>query len=93
MDFTLSSAASESGGTITLRTPLPTVDFLCDVWYSEVLSALVLLDFSIENAIVQFLPEVLWQYYPFYLSDPLGFIRAYLDDITAAGVIPEYSLE
>lgn len=93
MSFVMSDAGSESGGTLTLREPLPSADDIVDVWYNEVLSALVLLDFSIKNVIVQTLPEILWQYYPFYLSDPLGFVRAYLDDITAAGVIPEYDVE
>jgi hypothetical protein len=93
LDIILSDAGSESGGTLTLREALPGGDFIVDVWYNEVLSALVLLDFSIKNEIVQVLPDLLWQYYPFYLSDPLGFVRAYLDDITAAGVIPEYFVE
>lgn len=88
----LSDAAGESGGVITLRQALPNTLHV-QVSYSEVLSALVLMDFSFQNVKVQELPSILWKYYPFYLSDPLGFIRAYLDDITAAGVIPEYSLE
>lgn len=93
MSFVLSDAGSESGGTLTLREALPSASDIVEVWYNEVLSALVLLDFSIKNEIVQLLPDILWQYYPFYLSDPLGFVRAYLDDITAAGVIPEYFVE
>jgi hypothetical protein len=89
----LSDAGSESGGTVTLREALPSADDIVDVFYNEVLSALVLLDFSIKNEIVQELPSILWQYYPFYVTDPLGFVRAYLDDITAAGVIPEFFVE
>jgi len=87
-----SDAGSFIGTTLTLREAVPHPTVL-QVAYSQVLSALVLLNFSVKNGIVQTIPTVLWEYYPFYLSDPLGYIRAYLDDITAAGVIPEYTLE
>lgn len=93
MSFVMSAAGSESGGTLTLREALPSADDIVDVWYNEVLSALILLDLNVKNEIVQLLPEILWQYYPFYLSDPFGFVATYLDDLTAAGVIPEYSVE
>jgi hypothetical protein len=33
-----------------------------------------------------------YEFYPFYIADPLGYVRSYLDAITAAGVIPDYKL-
>lgn len=88
--YELSAAGTVTGSNLTLRQALPYAPIVVDVAYSAVLSALIMLDFSIKNEIVQYLPDVLWGYYPFYLTDPLGFLRAYLDDLTAAGVIPEY---
>lgn len=88
----LSDAGSEAADVLTLRGALPGVEVVA-VAFSEVLSAQLLRDFSFQNEIIQTLPDVLWEYYPFYLSDPLGFVRVYLDTVTAAGVIPEFSLE
>jgi hypothetical protein len=89
----LSDAGSFLSSNLTLRDPLPSASWYVQTVVSEVLSALILLDFSVKNIQTQVLPTIEWAYYPFYLSDPLGFIKAYLDDITAAGVIPEYSVE
>lgn len=89
----LSDAGSESGGAVTLRQSLWLANYYVDVYYSQVLSALVLLDITVGNEKVQLLPEILWQYYPFYISDPTGYISAYIDDLTAAGVIPELVVE
>jgi hypothetical protein len=90
MSCLLSQAGTIAGSTITLRQFLPYSPVVVDVYYSAVLSALIMLDFSVKNEIVQDLPTVLWAYYPFYITDPFGFLKAYLDDLTAAGVIPEY---
>lgn len=88
----LSDAGSEAADVLTLRGALPGVEVVA-VAFSDVLSAQLLRDFSFQNEIIQTLPDVLWEYYPFYLSDPLGFVRIYLETVTAAGVIPEFSLE
>ena len=81
---------------ITLRQAMPTlaasagtITRVLRVAYSEVLSAQVLLNNTIINDLVSAGPPKVYRYYPFYLSDPGGFIRRYIDLITAAGVIPE----
>jgi len=82
------------GNSVALRQPLPVLEVgtlkVLAITYSDVLSSGILLDISAINEIVQEVPELLWSYYPFYLADPLGFVRTYLDEITAAGVIPEF---
>jgi hypothetical protein len=86
LDWEMSDAGSFSGATLTLRQALPisngSYTRVLDILFSDVLSAQVLLDTTIKN--------LLDAYYPFYIADPLGFVRAYLDAITAAGVIPDF---
>jgi hypothetical protein len=60
-----------------------------EVLYSQVLSAQVLLDSDVLISALGTDPET-YDYYPFYLTDALSFIRGYLDELTAAGVIAEY---
>jgi len=62
------------------------------VGYSRVLTAQVLLE---STPVVEKISDVplVYNWYPFYLTDPLGFIRDYLDELTAAGVIAEYLVE
>jgi len=84
------------GNSIALRQPLPTLEVgvlrVLAITYSDVLSAGILIDINALNEIIQEIPELWWKYYPFYLSDPLGFVRTYLDEITAAGVIPDFQI-
>lgn len=84
------------GNSIALRQPLPTLEVgvlkVLAITYSDVLSAGILVDINAFNEIIQEVPELWWKYYPFYLSDPLGFVRTYLDEITAAGVIPDFQI-
>jgi hypothetical protein len=93
IDWELSDAGSVAGTTLTLRQALPLTAAQCyrvlEVLYSNVLSAQLLRDVLIQNEVIDTDPDLLFSYYPFYLADPLGYIRAYLDTITAAGVIPE----
>jgi hypothetical protein len=95
MRYDMPGAASIVGQTITTRRPFPTftdanfVRVLGTV-YSQVLSSQVLLDANVDNYIIQEVPDLWFKYYPFYLADPLGFVRIYLSDVTAAGVIPDY---
>jgi len=63
------------------------------VMYSNVLSAQALLNALIVNQIIAEIPDLLFSHYPFYIADPLGFVRTYLDSITAAGVIPDFLIE
>lgn len=84
------------GNTLTLPANLPIAAGLASrilsVVYSQVLSAQVLLDVSKANEIVQSIPDIVWRYYPLYLADPLGYVRIYLEDITAAGVITDFQI-
>jgi hypothetical protein len=86
LNWEMSDAGSFAGSTLTLRQALPIANGsytrVLDILFSDVLSAQVLLDTSVKN--------LLDAYYPFYIADPLGFVRAYLDAITAAGVIPDF---
>jgi len=88
LDWEMSDAGSFSGATLTLRQALPISNGVytrvLDILFSDVLSAQVLLDTTVKN--------LLDAYYPFYIADPLGFVRAYLDTITAAGVIPDFEI-
>ena len=87
-----SAASALAGDTITLRQPLWDNDLICEIAYTMVLSAQVLQDYSVENAVTNLSP-LRYRYYPFYLSDLFAGIRGYLDDLTVAGVIPEYGIE
>jgi hypothetical protein len=87
LDWEMSDAGSFSGTTLTLRQAISITHAaytILDVLFSDVLSAQVLLDTGVKN--------LLDAYYPFYIADPLGFIRFYLDAITAAGVIPDFEI-
>lgn len=98
VDWELSDTGSFSGTTLTLRQDIPVPDpastgaytRVLDVAYSQVLSAQVLLDITIDNLLTQEIPTLEFSHYPFYLSDPLGFVRHFVDEVTAAGVIPEF---
>lgn len=97
VDWEMSDASSVSGTTLTLRQALPLSASECyrvlEVIYSNVLSAQILLNSLIENEVIQEVPDLLFSYYPFYLADPLGYVRSYLDTLTAAGVIPDFLVE
>ena len=84
---------TEAAGVLTLRQALPTlsggVTRILEIAYTDVLSAQLLLDASVVAAVVSAGPPVTLDKYGFYLSDPLGVVRRYLDIITAAGVIPD----
>lgn len=95
MRYDMPGAISIVGPTITTRRAFPTfsdANFVrvLEVIYSQLLSGQVLLDSSVANAIIQEIPALWFRYYPFYLADPLGYVRDYLSDVTAAGVIPDY---
>jgi hypothetical protein len=96
IEWEMSDAGSLSGVVATLRQALPITTGgytrVLDVFFTEVLSGQTLEDADVENLIVSTSPLV-YTYYPIYVGDPLGFIQTYLDDITVAGVIPEYTSE
>jgi len=95
VEWVVAGMGSMVGNTITLPQNLPISSSdarrILAVVYSQVLSAQVLLDASIENAVQGGFP-VTWEYYPFYLADPLGYVRQYLEEITAAGVIADFQI-
>lgn len=97
LEWTLSDAGSESAGTITLRQALDLpsggANRTLDITYSSVLSAQILLDILAQNEVIQETPDVLYEFYPFYITDPLGTLKDFVDTITAAGVIPDLLLE
>jgi len=72
---------SAIGNTITLARNLPGAATVVLVDYTHMRSGVVLLDTSALNVNIGAL-------FPFYLSDPGGWLRSLLDDLTAAGVIP-----
>jgi len=81
-----------AGDTLTLpqALPLPYVSHftrVLEVKFSQVRSGQLLRNAHVVNEML--LPPA-YRYYPFYLADPLGFVRSYLDAIVAAGIIPEY---
>lgn len=91
LQWELSDAGSLAGATATFRTapPVGSQQNLYEIFYSTVLSGQTLLDELVSNLLLSEDP-LAFTFYPFYISDPLGFVRAYLDEITVAGVIPEF---
>ena len=93
LTWELSDAQTVGPTTISLRQPLPATHTVVQVSYSQVLSAQVLLDFLVKNYAHNTIPPLIWAYYPFYLSDPLGYLARYLDEVKAAGITVEYGVE
>lgn len=92
LDWAQASAGSFSGSTLNLRQPLWANGLVMEVGVSNVLTGQLLIDTDIANYLVDPGPPPLYEYYPFYLVDPIGAIGLYIDDITAAGVIPQILL-
>ena len=97
VEWEMSAAGDWTGTTINLRQALPipagSAHRVLAIVYSNVLSAQLLLDPFVVNQLIQEFPDLLFAYYPFYIADPLGFIRSYVNAITAAGVIPDFIVE
>lgn len=94
INWELSDAGSFSGTTGILRqaVPIPNGSYtrVMEVYSVNIPSAQILLDATIVMALLSTTPR-LYSYYPFFLNDPLAAVRGYIDDLTAAGVIPDYS--
>jgi len=94
VNWEAAAMGSVSGTTVTLPNALPitsgSANRVLSVIYSQVISAQMLLDATLLNAIIATVPDIEWRYYPVYLADPLGYVRSYLEDLTAAGVIPDF---
>ena len=97
VEWELAEAGSVVAQVATMRGGLgiPDAGFqhLVDVVYTQVLTGQALLDNTIQNVLIQDSPALLFAYYPFYIADPLGFVRTYASAITAAGVIPDFLIE
>lgn len=93
LDWELSDAGSFTGTAITLRDALWAASLVMEIRFTDVLSAQIMRVSELLNSLISAGPPPTYEYYPFYLCDPLGILRAYLDQITAAGVIPEYLVD
>lgn len=87
LDWELSDAGSFAGNTLTLRQGLWANGLVMEIHYSNVYSAQLLADEDVRNTVGT---GPTYEYWPFYLADPFGLVQAYMDDLTAAGVIPEF---
>ena len=97
VEWGMTDAGSVIGNALTLRSALPITDVgfnqLLEVVYTQVLTGQTLLDNNVSNVVEQTLPALLFAYYPFYIADPLGYVRVYTGAVTAAGVIPDFLVE
>jgi len=95
-DWVVSDMGTVAGSVITLAQVLPIASArasrVLEIIYSQVLSSQILKNLESVNEVIATVPSVAWAYYPLYLTDPLGYAKLYLDDITAAGVIAEFQI-
>ncbi|HUV10514.1 MAG TPA: hypothetical protein VMX12_06015 [Acidimicrobiia bacterium] len=85
LDWELAAGGTIGGPgakTLTLRRSLPSASEEVIAIYTTVLSAQILRD--------EFIGNLGDTFYPFYLADPLAFLRQLIDAITVAGVIPRF---
>jgi hypothetical protein len=88
-DYEVVDKGSHAAPTITLGDTLPSGTEDVEVWYTSVLSAQILRSEFVQNeGSLGAEPGI---YYPFYIFDVDRATRQILDEITAAGVIPEYA--
>ena len=92
LDWLHSDSSSISIATLTLRQPLWVNGLVMEISYSNVLTGQLLKDVDSWNRVISSGPPVLYEYYPFYLSDEVGAMQAYIDTVTVAGVIPELAV-
>lgn len=87
-EWELIDTAVEAAGVVTIRDALPGATTDVEQWYTSVLSAQILRNEFVENkGSSASAPDV---YYPFYLFDVDQTTRKLMDEVTAAGVIPEF---
>lgn len=88
VDWELIDAGSTAAKVLTLRDSLPAATIGVKVWYTTVLSAQIMLnEFVTNKGEAVGAPDL---YYPFYLYDVDSSTRQLVDEITAAGVIPNF---
>ncbi len=93
LDWELSDAGSIAVATLTLRQGLWVNGLIMEIRISNVLTGQIQETSVVTNVASAPPPPHTYEIYPFYLSDPFGLVRAYIDAITAAGVKPEYGIE
>ena len=87
--FTKPLLSAFAAPTITLGDSLPSASEAVSVWYTSVLSAQILRNEFVRNeGSLGVEPNI---FFPFYLFDVDRATRQLMDEITAAGVIPEYA--
>jgi len=89
LDWVQADAGTLSGAQLTFRQSLWAKGLTLEIAVSDVLTGQLLTDIDVGNLVIDPGPPVLYEWYPFYLADPVGAIAAYIDTITVAGVIPE----
>jgi hypothetical protein len=88
----LSDAGIQAGDVLTLRSPLWNNGIIMEIEYSVMPTAqLMPIEERLNTALTE-TPPITYRVYPFYLADPEGVVRAYLDNLTAAGVIAEVAI-
>lgn len=82
--------ATISGTTATLPVAVPAVpNAAAQIFYGTNHSAMPLEQSSTRVVLENASPRV-YSFYGFYVHDPLGIVRSYIDSLTAAGVIPSF---
>ena len=92
--FRISDAGNVSGATLTLKKGSPYQlknGMLMEIGLTRVPSAQLLRDTSIINMLID-TGTLKYEYYPFYLVDFAGSLLEFIDELTAAGVIPSYKV-
>jgi len=88
-DYEIIDKGSFAAKVLTLGDSLPSATEDVEIWYTSVLSAQILRnEFVVNDGSGGSEPNI---YYPAYIFDVDRATRQILDDITAAGVIPEYA--
>ena len=88
VEYELIDAGTVATKTLTARQAWPAAAQLLDVDYTTVWSAQLLLNEFVRNEGSGGTPPAI--YYPFYLFDVSAALRQVIDEVTAAGVIPEF---
>lgn len=90
LDFGQSGAGSFSGTVLTLREPLWKNDLIMEILAIDEHASQILLNQNCITLANSEGPPPTYTYYPWYVVDPLGMLRRFVDQLTAAGVVPEY---
>lgn len=92
LSLELSDAGSMLGTALTLRQALPAFaggyEVVLAILATRIFTSQLLEDTSVRVVLTQDVPRE-YSHYPFYLILPLAYVRRYLDELTAAGIIAE----